>query len=332
MVTYILRRLFWLIPVLLVVSAVTFTLMHMAPGGPWDRDPSARQVDPNTQRMLNDYYGLDKPLWRQYMAYVIGDVNSKGEFICGVVCGNLGPSYRMRGMTVQQILFKPPSGKTIWDSRFGYSMRLGFMALTFAIVVGLPVGVISALKQNTVFDYVSLFIATIGVSVPNFVIAIFFIVIFASWLHWVPIVPRSWADISAWLMPGLILGFGTLSRIARLTRASMLEVMRQDYVRTARAKGLSERLVIFRHMLRNSLIPVVTVLGPALAFLVTGSFIIEQMFGFPGMGRQYVTAISQRDYSMIMGTTLFFAILVALANLTVDVVYVFLDPRIRLND
>ncbi len=332
MATYIVRRLLWLIPVLVTVSAVTFTLMHMAPGGPWDRDLSARQVDANTQKLLSEYYGLNKPLWRQYMAYVFGDVNSKGEFVCGVVCGNLGPSYRMRGMTVQDILFKPARDKSIFESRFGYSMRLGTMALTFAIVVGLPIGVLSALKQNTIFDYVSLFIATIGVSVPNFVIAIFFIIIFGSWLHLVPIVPKSWTEIGAWLMPGLILGFGTMSRIARLTRASMLETMRQDYVRTARAKGLAERLVIFRHMLRNSLIPVVTVLGPALAFLVTGSFIIEQMFGFPGMGRQYVTAINQRDYSMIMGTTLFFAILVAIANLTVDIVYVFLDPRIRLND
>lgn len=328
--TYLIRRLLWLIPVLITVTAVTFFLMHQAPGGPWDRDLSARQVDERTQKQLNEYYGLDKPLWRQYMAYVFGDTDSKGEFKCGLICGNMGPSYRQRGMTIQDILFKPPKGKGLLESRFGYSARLGVIALGVAVVIGLPIGIISALKQNSWIDYISLFIATVGISVPNFVIAIFLIIIFASWLHLIPIIPKSWAQPNAWILPSVVLGFGTLARTARLTRASMLEVMRMDYVRTARAKGLVERLVIFRHMLRNALIPVVTFLGPALAGLVTGSFIIEQMFGFPGMGRAYVQAIGQRDYSMIMGTTVFYAILVALANMSVDFVYVFLDPRIRL--
>lgn len=329
--TYLVRRLLWLIPVLLTVSAVTFILMHMAPGGPWDRDLSARQVDPTTQKLLNEYYGLNKPLWRQYVAYAIGDFDKNGKFVCGIVCGNMGPSYRQRGRTIQEILFFPQSGQPFWTSEFGYSARLGILALTVAILIGLPVGIISALKQNTWIDYVSLFIATIGISVPGFVIAIFLIIIFGSWLHWIPIIPRTWASANAWILPALILGFGTLARTARLTRATLLDVMRQDYVRTARAKGLVERMVIVRHMLRNALIPVVTFLGPSLAFLVTGSFIIEQMFSFPGMGRAYVQAISQRDYSMIMGTTVFFAILVALANLSVDFIYVFLDPRIRLD-
>lgn len=330
MATYLFRRLLWLVPVLLTVSAITFTLMHMAPGGPWDRDPSARQVDARTQELLNEYYGLNKPLWRQFIAYTIGDRDNDGKFVCGLICGNMGPSYRQRGMTIQQILFEPPKNKPFWDSRFGYSARLGLIALSVAVLVGLPVGIISALKQNSWIDYISLFIATIGISVPNFVIAIFLIIIFASWLHLIPIVPKTWGQTNAWILPGVVLGFNTLARTARLTRASMLEVMRQDYVRTARSKGLVERLVILRHMLRNALIPVITILGPALAALVTGSFIIELMFGFPGMGRAYVQAISQRDYSMIMGTTVFYAILVALANMSVDFVYVFLDPRIRL--
>jgi len=201
----------------------------------------------------------------------------------------------------------------------------------FAIILGIPAGVLSALKQNTMVDYISLFIVTIGISVPNFVMAIFLIIIFASTLHMVSIVPRSWDEVSVWILPAVILGFNTMARTARLTRASMLETMRQDFIRTARSKGLSERVVIVRHMIKNSLIPVVTILGPALAGLVTGSFIIETMFGFPGMGRAYVTAIGQRDYSMIMGTTLIYAVLVALANVSVDVVYVFLDPRIRLD-
>lgn len=327
---YLIRRLFWLIPVIIVVSGITFILMHSAPGGPWDRDTTARQVDQNTQRILNEYYGLDKPLWRQYVAYVIGDFNKEGKFVCGLVCGNLGPSYRMRGLTIQQILFMPPEGKNFLYSRFGYSMRLGLFALLFAVIIGIPAGVIAALKQNTIIDYVSLFIVTIGISVPNFVMALFLIILFASTLKWVNIVPRSWDEVSVWILPTVILGFGTMARTARLMRGSMLEVMRMDYIRTARSKGLAERVVVLRHMIKNSLIPVVTILGPALAALVTGSFIIETMFGFPGMGRAYVTAIGQRDYSMIMGTTLIYAVLIALANLSVDVVYSFLDPRIRL--
>mgnify|MGYP001102316783 FL=1 len=327
---YLIRRLFWLIPVIIVVSGITFILMHSAPGGPWDRDTTARQVDQNTQRILNEYYGLDKPLWRQYVAYVIGDFNKQGKFVCGLVCGNLGPSYRMRGLTIQQILFKPPEDKNFLYSRFGYSMRLGLFALLFAVVIGIPAGVIAALKQNTIIDYISLFIVTIGISVPNFVMALFLIILFASTLKWVNVVPRSWDEVSVWILPTVILGFGTMARTARLMRGSMLEVMRMDYIRTARSKGLAERIVVLRHMIKNSLIPVVTILGPALAALVTGSFIIETMFGFPGMGRAYVTAIGQRDYSMIMGTTLIYAILIALANLSVDVVYSFLDPRIRL--
>ncbi len=329
--TYLARRLLWLIPVLLTVSAVTFFLMHMAPGGPWDRDLSARQVDPTTQKLLNEYYGLNKPLWRQFTAYVFGDTDKNGKFVCGLICGNMGPSYRQKGVKVHDYLFKPYGSNPFWESRFGYSARLGIFSLLIAVLIGLPVGIISALKQNSWIDYLSLFVVTVGISVPNFVIAIFLIIILGAWLHVIPIIPPSWDSIGVWLLPSIVLGFGVMARTARLTRASMLEVMRMDYVRTARAKGLVERLVIFRHMLRNALIPVVTFLGPALAFLVTGSFIIEQMFSFPGMGRAYVQAISNRDYSMIMGTTVFFAILVALANLSVDFVYVFLDPRIRLD-
>ena len=332
MTTYIIRRLLWLIPVILVVGGITFILMHTAPGGPWDRDLSARQVDANTQKRLDEQFGLDKPLWRQFVAYMIGDVNSKGAWKWGLVGGNLGPSYRVRGRDVQDILFEAPEDKPFFDSRFGYSLRLGLLALSLAVVIGIPLGTIAALRQNSFLDYISLFIATIGISVPSFVIAIFMIIIFASWLQLIPVVPKTWNDPRVWIMPAAVLGFGTLAYTTRLTRTSMLEVMRQDYVRTARAKGLTERTVVTIHMIKNALIPVVTILGPALAGLVTGSFIIETMFGFPGMGRAYVQAIGQRDYSMIMGTTLIYAILVALANLSVDFVYVLIDPRIRLTD
>ncbi len=333
MATYFIRRLFWLFPVLLTVSLVTFIIMRSAPGGPWDRDADRRQVDASTQKSLDAYYGLDKPLWRQFTAYVFGDVNNlSGKFVCGMVCGNLGPSYRQRGRTVQDILFAAPPQMTFWQSRFGYSLRLGMAALSFAIIFGIPIGMVAALKQNTLWDYLGLFIATSGISVPSFVLAIFLIIIFGTWLHWIDIIVDNWNQIKYWIMPATVLGFGTMAFTARLTRSAMLEVLRQDYVRTARSKGLAERVVVIRHMLKNALIPVVTILGPALAALVTGSFVIETMFSFPGMGRAYVQAISQRDYSMIMGTTVVYALLVAVANLSVDLVYVFIDPRIRLEE
>jgi oligopeptide transport system permease protein len=332
MATYLVRRLFWLIPVLFTVSLVTFVIMRNTPGGPWDTSLDRRQVDASTQRSLNAYYGLDKPMWRQFIAYVIGDWNRDGKFVCGVVCGNLGPSYRQRGRTVQDILFSPPGDQSFLKSRFGYSVRLGLLALSIAILVGIPVGMLTALKQNTAFDYAGMFVSTVGISVPSFVMAIFLIIIFASRLHLVSVVPISWDTVKPWILPAVVLGFGTTAYTARLTRSSMLEVMRQDYIRTARAKGLAERAVVFIHMLKNALIPVITILGPALAALVTGSFIIETMFGFPGMGRAYVQSISQRDYSMIMGTTLIYALLVAAANLAVDVTYGLIDPRIRLEE
>ena len=207
MLAYFIRRILWFIPVLLVVSAITFVLMRNTPGGPWDRDLEARQVDPNTQKLLNEYYGLNKPLWRQYVAYVIGDFDKERAFICGIVCGNLGPSYRVRGRTVQDILFEPPEGKGFSDSRFGYSARLGLIALAIAIAIGMPVGMMAALGQNTWRDYLGLFIATGGISVPSFVMGIFLIIIFGSWLHLVSIVPRSWDKIDVWILPALVLGF-----------------------------------------------------------------------------------------------------------------------------
>ena len=332
MFIYLLRRLLWLIPVLFTVSLITFVIMRNTPGGPWDTDADRRQVDASTQKALNAYYGLDKPMWRQFLAYVAGDTDREGKFVCGLVCGNLGPSYRQRGRTVQDILFAPPENESFLKSRFGYSVRLGLLAVGIAIVVGIPLGIMTALKQNTVYDYAGMLVSTLGVSLPSFVMGIFLIIIFASWLHWVSVIPKSWDTPRAWIIPALVLGFGTTAYTARLTRSSMLEAMRQDYIRTARAKGLGEWVVVVRHMLKNALIPVITILGPALAALVTGSFIIETMFGFPGMGRAFVQSIFQRDYSMIMGTTLIYALLVAMANLSVDVLYGFIDPRIRVED
>lgn len=331
MTTYVIRRLLYMIPTLFFVALITFTLMHAAPGGPWDRDLEARQVDKTTQDILNRRFGLDKPLFFNTTGGNLFD-SQFFNYIFGAVRGDLGPSYRQRGLDVQDILFRPPEGKPFWNAKFGYSLRLGLLAVGLATILGIPLGIAAALKRNTIIDYISLFLSTVGVSVPNFVLAIFFIIIFASKLKLVKIVQQDWNSPGAWLIPATILGFGTFAFVTRLTRSSLLEIMQQDYVRTARAKGLAERVVVLRHMLRNALIPVVTILGPALAGLVTGSFIIEQMFSFPGSGRAFVTAISQRDYSMIMGTTLIYAVLVAFANLSVDIVYGFLDPRIKVGD
>ena len=174
MITYLIRRLFWLIPVLFTVSAVTFIIMRSAPGSPWDTSEDRRQVDAATQKSLEAFYGMDKPMWRQFTGYIIGDWNSQtGEYACGMICGNLGPSYRQRGRSVQDILFGAPEGKTFWQSRFGYSLRLGITALSFAIFLGIPIGIIAALKHNTIWDYTALFIATSGISFPSFVLAIF---------------------------------------------------------------------------------------------------------------------------------------------------------------
>lgn len=330
MTTYLIRRVLWIIPVMLLVALITFTLMHQAPGGPWDRDLNRRQVDASTQEMLNRQFGLDKPLFFNFEGEHILD-SQFFNYIRNAVQGDLGPSYRQRGRMVQDVLFEPPKNKPIWDSKFGYSMRLGLLALTMAAIFGIPLGILAALKRNTIFDYSALFVSTIGISVPSFVLAIFLIIVLAGQLGILKIIQRDWSNPAAWLVPATVLGFGTFAYITRLTRSSMLEVMGQDYIRTARAKGLGGRVIITRHMLRNALIPVMTIMGPALAGLVTGSFIIESMFGFPGSGREYVLAISNRDYSMIMGTTLIYALLIVLANLTVDIMYGFLDPRIKVN-
>lgn len=350
---YLVRRTLALIPTLFVVALVTFILMHATPGGPWDNDASKRGTDPRFQAVLNHRYGLDKPLFWNPAAYeqarLAGEHPVKaalrffdGQFenyILNLLRGDLGPSYRMKGRDVQDVMFAPEGNRPFWTSRFGTTAFIGVLALVIAVIVGMSLGIVSALKQNTLIDYISLFFATVFYGIPNFVLGVFFILLFAVVLNWVPVItPSIWIEktnapnFKAAFLPALTLAVGTAAYLARLTRASMLEVMRQDYTRTARAKGLSEIAVVTRHMLKNALIPVVTVLGPSLANLVTGSFIIETLFGINGIGRLYIESISRRDYSMIMGTTLFYALLVALANLSVDIVYGAVDPRIRVGE
>ena len=335
MFRFIIRRLLWTIPVLLVVLVVTFLLMHAVPFGPWDKDPERMAMkqltmDESTREMLDRSFGLDKPMWRQFTMYVVGDWNEQGRFVCGLVCGNLGPSFSQRGRTVQEILFGAPEGRSFWQSRFGYSVRLALFALVFAIGSGIPLGVIAALKQNTWIDHLLTVLETLCISVPNFVIGLLLIVLVViSETKLITIAPRSWTGSETWVIPVVILGLSTMASAARLTRTSVLEVMRHDYIRTARAKGLSERAVIGEHILKNALIPVITLLGPSLAEMIAGSAVIEMMFGFPGMGSIYISSIKNLDYSMILGVTVMYATLVTLGNLFVDLAYGYLDPRVQ---
>ncbi len=302
MTRFIAGRILWLVPVLLFVSLITFTLMHITPGGPWDKDkpPSAQAI-----ANLNAKYNLDKPAWQQYLLYMNG-----------VLHGDLGPSYTYQDRSVTSIILQG----------LPTTASLGLLAATLALLVGVPLGVIAATRQNSAVDYTALGFGTVFASVPSFVLGFVFIIVFALDLHLVP--TSGWGKPTQYILPVLTLGLNQAALLTRITRASVLDVSRQDFMRTARAKGLREVLVVQRHLLKNALIPVVTVMGPILAFLLVGSLIVETIFSIPGIGRLLVQGISQRDYSLIMGTTLLYAFVIALFNLVVDVLYAFIDPRI----
>ncbi|HEV2107785.1 MAG TPA: ABC transporter permease [Thermomicrobiales bacterium] len=334
MFDFVIRRVIWIIPVITVVAAVTFFLMYRAPGGPWDQE---KPLPNSTVRLLNAKFGLDKPVWLNPGAFQDElDEGTRNPFtltgaffdsqfvnyMVGVFQFDLGPSYASKGAESVQ--------SEIID-KFPVSAKIGLVGIIFAIVVGIPLGIISALRQNTWLDYFSLSISTLGISVPTFVSGLLLLIFMSQTLSISPIRrPEEWDGFGvAYLLPGIVLGLGTMAYLTRLTRSSMLEIKRQDYVRTARAKGLAGNPVVTRHMLRNALIPIITILGPAAADLVTGSIIIETIFGAPGLGREFVASIGKRDYSMIMGTAIFYAVLIAFANVTVDLSYGLIDPRIR---
>jgi oligopeptide transport system permease protein len=319
MASFLVRRVLMLVPVIFVISVLTFGSGHLAPGGPFDAVGLRRELPAQVITNLNRKFHLDEPAWKQYLLYM-------GDFLQG----DLGPSYQFRGESVSKLIFVPSeAGHSFLESRAGRSLELGVIAFIIATVVGIPIGVLSAIRQNTWIDSLALFTATIGVAVPSFVIALILMVIFGVQLKWFPVITVDYGDWHAWVLPAVTLSLPLLALLARLTRASMLESLRQDYIRTANAKGLRWPVVVVRHALRNSLIPIATVLGPGLAGLVTGSFIIEFMFSFPGIGFFFIQGVSSRDYSMVMGLTLFYAILISFANLFVDVAYAFLDPRIQ---
>ncbi len=303
MITYLVRRVLWIIPVLFTVSILTFLLMHSVPGGPWDRE---KRVPDAVQTRLNAQYGLDKPLVDQYITWVGGFIQ-----------GDLGPSYRYTDRRVNDIV----------ADGLGTTVQLGVMAFLLAVVIGIPLGIFAALGHNRWPDYVATSVSIIGISTPSFVLAILMIVFFAVQLGWFP--TGNWKGPNYWVLPTVALAGFPIAVIARYTRASMLEVTRKDYIRTAQSKGLRERAVVTRHMIRNALIPVVTILGPTLAFLITGSFIVERIFNVPGVGQFYITGIGNRDYSLIMAMTMLYAFAVAALNVVVDVLYAYIDPRIR---
>jgi oligopeptide transport system permease protein len=292
------------IPTLFFVALITFALAKAAPGSPFDRNPDK----PPKQEVIdrwNKFYGLDRPVHEQFVLYIVNV--AKFDFGLSLV----------RQRPVVEII----------GQGFPVTAQLGIQALLLALAVALPLGVISALKQNSLVDYASLFFATVGTTIPSFVMAIFFIYFFALGLRLFPI--TGWGTPQHGVMPTVILALGAAAFLARITRASMLEAIRQDYVRTARSKGLREQSVVVGHVLKNALIPVTTVVGPAAAGLITGSFIIETFFSIPGMGREYVRSILALDYPVIMGTTLLYAFFIVVANLSVDLVYGMLDPRIK---
>ncbi len=335
MTAYIIRRFLWMIPVILMVTMVTFGAMKLAPGGPFSS--GGRPMSPEIRANFEARYHLDEPVWKQYIRYMVGDFVDTGKLKDfgqhGLLGFDLGPSYKYRGRTINNVLFDGG----IVRSAVSVSAQLGTLAVIIAVGLGIPLGLISALKQNTWMDYSAMFFAMLGVSIPNFVVGLL-LILAMLWLnqHDLPALPLArwgtdnfWDWLSHMILPAFTLGTGGSAFIARLTRASMLETVRQDYIRTARAKGLMERSVILGHALKNSLIPVTTVLGPLMAAWLTGSFIIETIFSVPGIGRFFVTSIADRDYTLIMGTILVYAVLLIFMNILVDISYAFLDPRIR---
>ena len=310
MVTYILRRVIWTIPVILLVILLIFSLMKQIGGNPFRQ--TERAVPEAIQQNLEQKFNLDKPWYSQY-AYYVKDVFTY----------DLGPSMRLRNRTVNEIV----------SEHFPVSLKLALLAVAWGLVIGLPAGIMSALRPNSLFDYLGQFFSNVGFALPNFFVATLLIYYLAVKNNLVPTNgwPTDFWDFNdkRIILPSFSLGLFFMAYVARLIRGTMLETMQQDYVRTAKAKGLRWRRVIMRHVLRNSLIPVVTAVGPLIGLVITGTFVIEFIFSIPGIGRYFVTAVGARDFSVVMGITVLAALVVILANLVVDILYGFLDPRTR---
>src|SRR5438309_11060201 len=304
MTGYVIRRVLWMIPVLWAVATITFILMHIVPGGPFDQE---KQLPPAVVANLNAKYNLDKTFYEQY-----------GLFFWDLAHGDLGVSFRSQQPVLDLI-------KDGWKT----TAQLGVVTFIFAVFLGMSLGTISALNHNKLPDYLGVFFATAGTAMPSFVIGSFLVIVFSVKLGWFDVLGWEFGNYHKMVLPVLTLGVLPAAYIARITRASLLEVLNQDYIRTARAKGLAEYVVVLRHTIKNAMIPILTVVGPIFAFLVTGSFITESIFVINGIGKRFVDSVFARDYGLIMGTTLFYAAIVAFANLAVDLLYATVDPRIR---
>ena len=305
MLAYTVRRLLTMIPLLAAVATITFFLMHAVQGGPFDTDKP--RSDAQLLRM-EQKYGLQKSLPEQYVTYV----ENLTRLDLGVSLANDRPI------------------RDIISERFPTSLKLGLWAFAFAVTFGLTLGIVSALNQNGTGDYVGVFFATIGAALPSFVMAPLLVLFFSVKLGWFDVLGFEVGNYHKMVLPIVSFGFLPMAYVARITRASMLDVLRQDYIRTARAKGVREFVVVARHAVRNAMIPVLTVLGPTFAVFITGSFIIETQFAIAGLGREFVRSVLIRDYGLIMGVTLFYAVIIATMNLVVDLLYAVADPRIRL--
>ena len=304
MFKFALGRLLQAIPVLLVVITMTFMLVHSAPGGPFSAD---KAVPAEVLIALEAQYNLDQPLWQQYISY-----------LSDVLHGDFGPSFKYPGRSVNELIY----------SGLGTTAELGFYAMLVAVFIGVIAGVTASMRPNTMQDYIPMTAAMIGICMPSFLLGPLMVLVFGIHLEWLPI--SGWGDTPGdKIMPAITLGTGYAAYIARLSRGGMLEVLSQDYIRTARAKGLSEFLVVGKHALRGGLIPVIAFLGPAFAGLLGGSFVVETIFNIPGLGRFYVQAAFNRDYTMILGTTVFFATLIILFNLLSDMLAIWLNPKLR---
>jgi oligopeptide transport system permease protein len=303
MLRFALKRVFGAIPTLLVLIALAFFLIKVAPGGPFDTD---RRIPPEIEANLQAAYNLDEPLYIQF-----------GLYLGGLLRGDFGPSFQYRDYTVTELI----------ATGFPVSLRLGGFAMLLAFFVGVAVGTIAALKQNSFTDHAAMAVAMTGISIPNFVMAPLLVLLFAVTLKWLP--AGGLGDWRNFVLPVIALALPQIAYIARLTRGSMIEVLRADFIRTARAQGLPQRTVIIRHALKPALLPVISYLGPATAAIITGSVVIEQIFGIPGLGRFFIQGALNRDYTLVMGVVVFYGVLIIVFNLIVDLVYGWLDPRVQ---
>ncbi len=302
MIAFLAKRLLWGLPVLFLVATITFGLLHLVPGGPFDRE---KKLPPEIKRNVEAKYHLDRPVVEQYVLY-----------LASLARGDFGPSYKYLGRDVRDIL----------ADTFPVSMQLGLFSVLLALLVGVGLGIAAAGNPGGWPDRLSMLAATAGIATPSFILGTLLILVFAHLLHLFP--PALWEGIRSMILPGVTLAAAPAAYIARLTRSAMLEAWSREYVRTARSKGLSEERIAFKHVLKNSLGPVVTFLGPLTAALVTGSFIVEYIFSIPGMGKFFITAVTNRDYPLMMAVTLVYSALIVAANIAVDLLYRWLDPRV----